>query len=476
MYKVNRGVARRKRRATQKRIWLARVLCLGAGVSFSFVGSLSYADGPTSKPDASPEVRSNPFVLPSSDAATEAGSPSGTILRTSDLQFSELRLKTIGTAVGLVPIGNPRPAQTILEISKPSESRIHVNPLANESKRELDRPVIGLPEIESIRMNAPVIVETPVAVSETVEIEETTGVPRPLSTTGAIQVETQTRVDPPMSSVPVASVPVANVPVANLPVTCEPIADEPILFSMTDLDEPLIEEAAAEAAEEAVDPSIEMNETEIQSKAFLIPPPSNVRTAERSPTSFEDEADDEESSVLPLLPTPSRSWVAAKSPKTSDVQDNSFVRYPERRRAHVEVATAPMISYQTETGADADASKVSTPAVVVKAPIVPATPIVPAKFAGFRSANAATQSASRSGRSTSGSRQGVRSDSGSSDSGDSLLQQIRKTFPSSRITLAETKGRLVVRGVCADREEATEIIRLIRSKHLIPVDDKMQIR
>src|SRR6056297_2632106 len=149
---------RRSRRGFQKRRWLASLISLGAGVSITLANGVGLADGvanPLSgraqagrsggNPFGGKLVRNNPFVVPSGtsdrfptggDSAAETSGPRvhGPVIQTSDLQHSQVRLKTIGTAVGLVPIGDvglaAPPDVQVLEISSPNASRIRLNPLA----------------------------------------------------------------------------------------------------------------------------------------------------------------------------------------------------------------------------------------------------------------------------------------------------------------------------------------------------------
>jgi len=438
MYKVKPGTSMRKRRATQKRIWLAELLCVGVSLSFVAAGECGVAAEPPSAGPSKAEIRSNPFVAPptiSANAGDAIRTNNGSIRRTSDLRQSELRLKSIGTAVGLVPIGRPRPAQTILEISAPSESRIRVNPLANHSENTLDQPIIGLVESTVVK-------------------------------------------DTPAPSVPVE-------------------------FSMSDWDAPTAETASPKsdaACDVAEDSDLAEKVTADQDPLeFIIPEPSNrPNTQSPHPTSVRNSLEAERAidpresaqenefarsnqplESLPLLPPPDQAWVAANvqpevNPEptvVSQAVSNPFIRYPDRRRAHVQVDAPPMISFESAGASLASSEDGKKSAVVVP------TPIVPVRFAGFGHAESNSAAAdATSEQNEQRPEQRPKTPLQAAIEVDPLLTEIQATYPSSRIAMKKFKGRLVVHGTCADREEATEIIRLIRSKHLIPVDDKMQIR
>lgn len=451
MYKVKPRASKRKHPTARKRIWLAKMLCLGAGISFSVAGDGSFAVEPLPAVSSKAEVRSNPFVLPAPTrpgAKVATRSSDSSIMRTSDSQHSELRLRSIGTAVGLVPIGRPRPAQTILEVSNLSESRIQINPLANESAGTFERPVIGM--IES-------------AVKSTVEANKS--IDTPAQDKAKVDIEPPNAMDLPGNT-------------------------DSVVFSMTDLDEPSVASADA-GASEATEPAIPDNEP----IEFVISPPANSpkadstsrsnvqasQKAELATNEVESERDLECSETnhrlksLPILPSPNRAWVAAKSESKPNVRStgvteaisNPFARYPQRRRAHVEVVPPPMISFESDNDAVATSEGTAKSAKVIPAPIRPA------RFAGFDQA----ESSPAQSEGSSNDQQPPRESTGKTAAKvDPFLTEIQEIYPSSRITMTKFQDRLVVHGTCADREEATKIIRLIRSKHLIPVDDKMQIR
>ncbi|TWT95563.1 hypothetical protein [Neorhodopirellula pilleata] len=424
MYRVKPAASGRKHRATRKRIWLAKILCVGAtGLSVGATEDRSFATEPSPTISSRTEVRNNPFVLPSATSTNvDAGvrSAGGSILRTSDLQHSEMRLKSIGTAVGLVPIGRPRPAQTILEVSQPSESRIQVNPLANDSVDLIDQPVIGL-------------------VESTIETDL----------------------------------------VSPSPIIAPPEKAEPIEFSMSDWDEPSLATMEVAIPEPIAAP--EKAEELLEEEASVEVAPAGNESVEDELVGNEmielviPEPSNDPLQSLPLLPAPNPEWVASNSePKTESKPAvvnqavlNPFARYPDRRRAHVQVDPPPMISFEPEDDALASSKDAANPVTVV------AAPIVPAQLATFEPASSGSEAIDSTPKPL---KQQSERTVKSAAPVDPLVAEIHEIYPSSQITMTKIKGRLLVHGMCADREEATEIIRLIRSKHLIPVDDKMQIR
>lgn len=154
MLQIKSGRTRRLRRSFQQRIWLANLLSLGAGVSISMMGGGVNADQPTMLPTnvdaAGSSFRMNPFVAASQAVTIHrigAMGATGEIVQTSDLQMSSMRLKTIGTAVGLVPIGSPRSTGPVLSITHPNSGTVRVNPMASRCADGLEHPVIEIEEV-----------------------------------------------------------------------------------------------------------------------------------------------------------------------------------------------------------------------------------------------------------------------------------------------------------------------------------------
>ncbi|MEM9368431.1 MAG: hypothetical protein AAGD07_20750 [Planctomycetota bacterium] len=59
---------------------------------------------------------------------------------------------------------------------------------------------------------------------------------------------------------------------------------------------------------------------------------------------------------------------------------------------------------------------------------------------------------------------------------DAILKVLRKRYPRAVVEIEPRDRQLTVRGVCDSREEATEIIRLIRKSNLTPVEDRLVVR
>jgi hypothetical protein len=124
-----------------------------------------------------------------------------------------------------------------------------------------------------------------------------------------------------------------------------------------------------------------------------------------------------------------------------------------------------MISFQTEPApALSRVVKVSSPR------------IVPANPAGFREAP------SEEGRSDVGPKQAaevvetIEAKPKPLSPIEKLSMEIQTSYPTSQLRMSEVKGKMLVRGTCATPEDASEIIRLVRSQFLVPVDDQLVIR
>ncbi|MCM2373092.1 hypothetical protein [Aporhodopirellula aestuarii] len=474
---------RQCRRVSKKRIWLAslidsNLLKLGAGVtvgiaSCGLVGASALAadarPAVSSKQVSAGVVRSNPYVAPTSPSGGlfATGLSATHVAQTSDLQYSELRLKSIGTAVGLVPIGNPRSVSPTIEITKPHPSKIRVNPMAGGSPELIDQPVLALdespenssnhPRILSIRRNdgAPAADKIPVEMPDDAVASSAGpqwGIPHVVQTPVPAAV--------PEASEPEAVVLEATKPEARMPgLAAAPSSseaattDEPVFFSFSDLAESTDTEAS-ESEANADQFAAESVKTPADSGGFFIPPPpkDNSRVVAQATKAKAPEDGTRsnpfaaELEPLPLLPEPSRQWVAS-SPSSASAQ-----KYPNRHRRHVEVAAPPMIPIARN-------GKTGT---------VSAAPIVPARLAGFTMPKPAEAEESVMPQQT------VTPVAKAPES--ALMREIRETHPTARVSMAEVKDKVIVRGICRTREQAIEIIRLIRSHHLVPVDDQLVIR
>jgi len=444
------------RRVTQKREGLANflnqnLLKLGAGVSISLAmfGSPDHlvVAGPpessmTHRQLIEGVVQSNPFVEPTvlAGGLFPMGMSSGEIIQTSDLQRSELRLKSIGTAVGLVPIGNPHSVSPSIEIKQPHASKIRVNPMAGGSIDLLEQPVTSLhgdsdePQFDSpIECSHPQILllrrsdSPPIKVEPLVTAEATT---RPKNVVAAEVVITDD-----------APIPL-TAPEQPSDASLEDDASEAtgVTFSFSDVGE-VAREAPAVDVESETDKVIADVVARVAAP-FMIPPPSEITESVVVPITDRESRSSllAEGNALPLLPAPDRGWFAP----VSQVRVNP--KYSQRHRQHVDVAAPPMNS-----------------AARSRPEAVPATRIVLAKFAGFLPKKP-TQSKDMS------------VDRPLVNPIDELKAAIDETHPNARVSLSEVNNRMVVRGVCRDREQATEIIRRVRSRFLVPVDDQLIIR
>lgn len=480
MYIDRTGKSRQRSRASQRRTWLTNVLSLGAGVTVSVVGSVAHTyDGvtlPTRVDSGSPVVRSNPFITSPNGPVVSGG---GEIRQTSDFQLSELQLKSIGTAVGLVPIGNPRPTQPVLEVSQPKQPNVRVNPLATKQSNKFDLPVIGLVDEPTVVPNvkqeaaplatraAEVVHQSRTRILGLKYVESATPDVLPEA-----PEETEVTIEESETPAPESTIAVAKQAETVVASTEE---DEPagISFSFSDLGDDksnMIEDVIASV--EAPDSQPEVEVTDVADE-LMIPPPGEA-PIQREPTELattveidsHEHGDEGVIDLLPLLPTPNPAWTeiaSDQSPVKSNPlmtrNESNVIRYPERRRAHVEVASPPMISYHAESSqSGSDAAKVES------------TRIVPAKLAGFRvQAVEEAESLATDGRELLKAPKPV-------DPIVVLDAKIRKSYSTARLQISEAKGKMLVRGVCATQEEATEIIRMIRNEFLVPVDDQIVIR
>ncbi len=445
------------RRVAQKRSWLAsllnsNLLKLGAGVSVS-VASCGFAIADDTPGVRLPQqvtrstVRINPFVTPTAGPQNLFSTVSGAsnqVMQTSDLQFSELRLKSIGTAVGLVPIGQPRSVDPVIEISQPQTSTIRVNPMAGGASDLLDQPVINLEEVDT-ETTAP---RSGNNLPRILSLHRTEGHPSGESvetmpsSRGITHNATENLASEVMPSI--ESQPPQQLAVAE---QSELASDEVESISESELASETADDTEYGVSFSFSDHSDDIDEVIEDSpvEAWVIPPPPmDAPSTEMAPvpvSSVANETVDESVELkiepLPLLPIPHRQWVAQQS---SEVVAE---KYPQRHRQHVEIAAPPMIA----------AARAARPGAVSS------TPILRAKLAGFLEP--------KSPEST---------ESAALDPIAELTKEIHDNHSTARVSLTEENTRLVVRGVCRSREQATDVIRLIRSRFLIPVDDQLVVR
>ncbi|WP_404310736.1 hypothetical protein [Neorhodopirellula lusitana] len=520
MYKDKPRLAGRSRPASQKRIWLANLLSLGAGVSVGLAGAIASAGQPMTMPQqfrsTGGEVRSNPYAGPSANAQ---GNPSGTgpILQTSDLQLSELRLKSIGTAVGLVPIGGPRANTTPLEISKPSGSKIRVNPMANHTHRAFDAPVVGLVDEPVVDRSQPSPAAPPATHPDTYRGAMATSAtqrtqprivgfaptsPNPTDTLEFVapqvaQTQPVVRPEAIIHALPGGLVDTV-VPAIEMASPAVQIAESAPAETSMDLAlaAPHVDVQPTEDAADSSDLGVTFSMTDVTMESDLdtpLAPPvlddaasseqqtdfaltSPATTADQTTWQASDSlAQSNESSLpdpvvlsapsLPLLPTPSEPWVAKR--EIGEVVSSAKIqtrlperpRYPQRFRPHVEVAAPPMISYQAPTRSRDSGTQVRS------------TPIVSASLAGF--VNDKSKSQTSTGQAAGKT---VAKATSPAQKLNQLVESIRRDYPTSSVSIRESKGQLVVTGSCNDREEATDIVRLVRSQFLVAVDDQLVIR
>lgn len=160
---------------------------------------------------------------------------------------------------------------------------------------------------------------------------------------------------------------------------------------------------------------------------------------------------------LPLLPLPTnRQWVAAIA-TGSGAEKRAEQRAGSRVDNRIPTAKIPI----PQTISAAQVNRLSTTHAGLSVRHGRAT--VPARPSGFVKPAQATQPPPIKDRAP-------------SDSVALMMKETQHRYPNAHVVLANKDGRVVVRGNCHDRKEATAIIRLIRSQLLIPVDDQLVIR
>ncbi|TWT65381.1 hypothetical protein [Allorhodopirellula solitaria] len=153
----------------------------------------------------------------------------------------------------------------------------------------------------------------------------------------------------------------------------------------------------------------------------------------------EEPADPTTIASLPLLPVPNQQWVSSEA--------NATIARSPRRHRPIAVVAPPTIAVAQ--------SKARQP--------VRSQHDVPTRLAGYVRPSATSREATPAVAKTLTPTQ-------------RMMKEIHARYPDADVVLANVENRLVVRGNCDDRKQATEIIRLIRSQHLIPVDDQLIIR
>ncbi len=147
---------------------------------------------------------------------------------------------------------------------------------------------------------------------------------------------------------------------------------------------------------------------------------------------------------LPLLPVPNGQWVTSKS------NDND---HQKRAAQHIELTAPRTISV-------AQVTRLSTPHAGVS---------VPAKLASYARY---VQTATPQPRVAAPPIPLAKKLSAT----ELMMKEIHDQYPDAQVVLANADGELVVRGICSNRKHATAIIRMIRSRLLIPVDDCLVVQ
>lgn len=411
---------RHDRRISLKRVRLAKSLTanylrLGAGVSLSMIS----------------------YVVLSGFVVAAEGQSDGAVAPRHPA--SEIRLKSIGATVTFAPIDKFSSVLSPAIASQPHSSKIQLDPMTGDSLETLDQPIFAGAHTENIQG---------IAVGSHISIMNDIGI------TGKDNASLSTEVG--RSAV-------------NADASGHADTNHPHILSLRRLDLQPPAEKLARAAEER-ESLIADRQPEIAAvanPAGKMPPSILVQSLDEE---MEPEANPaitfslsdsvsgatthtDDIASLPLLPLPTnRQWLAA-APAESEA---------EKQRDHRSVRRMPTADIPApQTISVAKVKRMSTTHVEPRDRREGAA--VPARLSSFLRPEQAVQQPPTQVMTP-------------AEAVAMLMTEIRGRYPSAQVFLADVDGRLVVRGNCLNRKEATGIIRLIRSHLLIPVDDQMVIR
>ncbi|PHQ35378.1 hypothetical protein [Rhodopirellula bahusiensis] len=561
------------RRCKRERLarWLTQAVVWGGCIAASQVaGNTALADETaTAKLPpirlVSGTVQSNPFVERSASQAAGASAVRGdaaasnvnliqtqdvtvpggqTVLypirQTSDQTLSEIKLKSIGTAVGLLPIGAPATQQTPLVVEPARVPQPRINPHAQP---DYDRAESG-----------GIVELTPARVSTEVEPKQTevqwqqpkiASQPSPVIEQEA--VTTEAVVQTPVIQTPVAPQPAVVEPAAPMeePIVAVVEESEPIEFSLNDATD---SESDNEAVTLSFSDSDEASDTSDAGESVTMPEPMKIAV----PTKIAAPVESTVQSTLPQLPKPVQIKVPSEmmaqherhlpvkidSPTQLErVDSERMLNAPARHRAAVAVEAPPMVAIAKQTKSTSSESRVHATRIVPAAlashrggfqrstPVADSEPSLPIDDTIVCDANDVTSltvdgvieavrveddSIARVISSTSrhlrligvrpgktrvlvqqkvaGKEGSVReiyelhiappSDvrGGESQQEQSLMELIEQKYRTASVQVTRRGDRIIVQGECDDTRDAKEIVRLIRKTYLVPVEDQLILR
>lgn len=362
---------------------------------------------------------------------------------------SEIRLKSMGSTIALTPIGKLSSVVAPAAAAQPYSSKIQINPLTGYSLETLDRPVFVGAHTENIRA---IVVGSDVSHRDE------------LGTTGKDHASLSTSTLAGRDAGPALASGAAG-------------AKHPHILSIRRLDLQPFPETPLRPEQDA-ECEIAQKQPEAAPVTDLVgtaPPSILVQSLEEEmePESIPESAialndaaggtsdDRDDVGILPLLPLPTnRQWVAAAS-TGPEAEKKPKQRHNQRSSSSNDSrgSTANLPTPQTISVAQVQRLSTTHGGLSVHR----GSTTVPARLSGFVvPANSTPQPTTDFTTPL--------------DDVARMMNVIGARFPNAQLVLAKADGRLVVRGSCVDREEATAIIRLIRSHLLVPVDDQMVIR
>lgn len=353
-------------------------------------------------------IHSNPFVerpaAPTGVASTVAGktvssnvnliqtqgdavSGGTTVLypirQTSDQTMSEIKLKSIGTAVGLLPIGAPATQQTPLVVEPARTPLPRINPHAQPDYDRAESN--GIVELTPAQVSTNV--EAKQSISMDFEVDQTevqwqqpkiASEPAPVVEQNVVAEEdivlapaVQEPVSPQPAEVEVEAVDVAPI---ETPVVANAEVSEPIEFSLNDATDSLSD--ADDSISLSFSDSDEPGENLVADESVSMPEPMKIAVPTKIAPPVEQPT---EESTLPRLPkpvqikTPSEMMVQQQrhlpvkidSPTQLERADSERMQNaPVRHRAAVAVEAPPMVAVAKRTASGSSESRVSAARIV----------------------------------------------------------------------------------------------------------------
>lgn len=368
---------------------------------------------------------------------------------------SEIRLKSMESTIALTPIGNLSSVMPPARAPKPHASKIQLNPLTGDSLETLDQPIFAGSHTENIQSKA-----IGNKVSPSAEISINGSEPATLSSGLS-----RNAVDTSASGSSDAKHPqILSIRRLNLQPFCEtPVHAVENKQSDTAGGQP--EKTLATDLMGDMSPGILVHAIEIKSEPEL----ASAIAFSFTDAASSETADHDDLASLPLLPLSTNQHSVAddsmgpeaekqlaqrNSNHNGDLASNANIPKPPK-------ISIPQSSSKPQSISVSQVKRLSTTHGGLSSRRESAS--VPASLSRFIRPARTTQQPQ------------VKAPTLAEDVA-LLMEEVRDRYPNARVVLASEDGVQVMRGTCRNRKEATAIIRLIRSRLLIPVDDQMIIR